>query len=154
MNADYMTKGLVRIKFESNRERVQGWWSIRIHTTYTKRALMKIDTLQWCEEESWCNGNQWLVWLKIANANECGLSQNMTSYNSHISRHWFCSILFVYLLESHITQSKDGITIFTSSGLHVHLYVSQDLIKRNVNIEINYNHWLSLHMLVNLGESW
>jgi len=25
MNADYMTKGLVRVKFESNRERVQGW---------------------------------------------------------------------------------------------------------------------------------
>ena len=136
------------------RKWVQGWWSIWIHTTYYKRAFMKIDTLQLCEEESWCNDDQWLVWLKIVDVNKCGLSQNMTSYDSHISRHWFCSILFVCLLESHITQSKDSFTIFMLSGLYVYLYILQDAIKKNANIKINYDCQLSLHILFHLGESW
>ena len=78
MNADYMNKGLVRIKFEANRKRVQGWWSKPIpcilHIYILQKSFVEDRYVTKCEEESWCKDDQWLVWLKIADKNEGGLS--------------------------------------------------------------------------------
>ena len=54
MNADYLTKGLVRVKFQGNRFQTQGWWWNTTSSHYIFTYLQSIG--KWwstiCEEES------------------------------------------------------------------------------------------------------
>ena len=121
---------------------------------------LKIDSLQNCEEESWCKHDQRLVWLKIADKERVRsftkrVVRKLSKFMTLVSFNIIC-----YLSESHITWSKAGIAFFSERVLmsSIYIYISQwersEWSTKLSMITMFEYHYLYHLILVNLDNGW
>ena len=115
---------------------------------------LKIDSLQNCEEESWCKHDQRLVWLKIADKERVWsftkqVVRKLSKFMTLVSFNIIC-----YLSESHIAWSEAWVAFFSETVLVLSIYISVRMIRMISEVINDYDVWISLLTSFNLGESW
>ena len=120
MNADFLTKGLQRIKYEENRRRVQGWWrriqfsNYTLKTTYSRslsvQCYLREGELMWSNDScDWTSSHVVVCWNSRRQVRthhlhfyfKCLLSHTLSCSSrpvSHLKSETGLVILFCYII--------------------------------------------------------